>query len=158
MLIVFYCIQNFQILRPTQYVILLNQQIDKELMSSLLRNNVHRQHKVSYRYYSKHFSPNKMLSNLHYSSFKIAYIVIWSDIISLFQMNGQSNRDWKWNSCPISAIFFFFFFALHNILKNVFILKVKWLFLPVASSIGPEPVGKRGTEEVISLQGWCRGN
>lgn len=47
-------------------------------------------------------------------------------------------------------VFFFFFLALDDILKNVCILEIKLLFLPVASRVGPELVGKRGTQEVIS--------
>lgn len=45
MLIAFYCIKNFLTLHKTHYVMLLNEQIDKELMSSLLRNFIHGQHK-----------------------------------------------------------------------------------------------------------------
>lgn len=53
-----------------------------------------------------------------------------------------------------------FFLALDDILKNVCILELKWLFLPVASWVGPERMGKRGTQEVmvISLQHWRTGN
>lgn len=43
-----------------------------------------------------------------------------------------------------------FFLALDDILKNVCILELKWLFLPVASWVGPERMGKRGTQEVIA--------
>lgn len=54
------------------------------------------------------------------------------------------------NGVVAQSLQVFFFLALDDILKNVCILEIKLLFLSVASRVGPELVGKRGTQEVIS--------